>query len=403
MTVFARMPSLLALSLFALQGIIGVLTLVQPFAAEMVPALFENWAPPLVGVRASPPAVVPSLQQVLDGSFQLAATAWVGDHLVQRPAIVRAYNEALWRGFGTSYMANRSLVRGLGGTLFEQSYILTYCGINLAPDVAGLPAFAHRLRAAEDWFEKRGRHLVYYLAPVKTNWFPDRIPANFPCPAEKRDQIHPSVLKAFNEAGVDYVDGPAVLEAQRGHVQVELFPRNGIHWNWLGAAIGADALLQKLRELGTLTLPALKYDVSIVDNETGFDRDLSDLLNLLSHPPGDPAPSVVVTPASPAGTLRLATVNDSFFEYLPITLLEAGRVFRSETVFGYMTLDQRRYENGAMVAINLAAPEIARTLLDADVVVLEEVESRVGGPYALRFLAMMEREMAREQAAAAVR
>jgi alginate O-acetyltransferase complex protein AlgJ len=395
MTVFTRLPSFLVLSVFALQGILGGLTLVQPFAAEMAPALFKNWAPRLVGMRISSDAIVPSLQQILVGNFQRAAAAWVGDHLVQRSAMVRAYNEVLWRGFGTSYMANRSLVRGLGGTLFEQSYILTYCGISLATDVAGLPDFARRLRAAENWFEKRGRHLVYYVAPVKTTWFPERIPPSFPCPAERQNAVRPSVLAAFSEAGVDYVDGPAALESWRGRVPTELFPRNGIHWNWLGAAIGAEALLEKLRKLGLHTLPPLKYEVSVVNQETGIERDLSNLLNLFSRLPGDPSPNVVVTPTSPAGSLRLAAVNDSFLP-LPISLLDIGRIFQSQTLFGYITLEQLRYESGVVVLIKQDAAAITRTLLDADVVILEEVESRIGGPYALQFLSMMETEMARD-------
>jgi alginate O-acetyltransferase complex protein AlgJ len=395
MAVAARVPRLLAFFLLAVQGIIGMLTLLQPLAGETAPALFRSWAPPLQGMRAGTPTVALHIASVMDSSFQRAAEAWIGDHVAQRPAIVRAYNEALWRGFGTSYMDNRSLVRGVGGTLFEQSYILTYCGISLATDVAGLPAFARRLRAAEDWFEKRGRHLVYFLAPVKTNWFPDRIPTSFPCPAEHQNAVRLSILAAFGEAGVDYVDGPASLEARRGHFPVELFPRNGIHWNWLGATIGADALLQKLRELGLHTLPGLKYDVSITDQETGLDRDLSDLLNLLWPPPGDPSPDVVVTPTKPAGLLRIAAVNDSFLP-LPISLLERGRVFRSANLFGYLALEQLRYEGDTVVPIKLAGADITRTLLDADVVVLEEVESRVGGPYALQFLSMVEAEMARE-------
>jgi alginate O-acetyltransferase complex protein AlgJ len=371
------------------------LTLVQPFAAARAPAVFENWVPPLVGVQIGPPAIVPSIQQVLDGSFQRAAAAWMGDHLMQRAAVVRAYNEVLWRGFGTSYMADRSLVRGLGGTLFEQSYILTYCGISPATNVAGLPDFARRLRAVENWFEKRGRHLVYYAAPIKTTWFPERIPPNFPCPAERQNAVRPSVLAAFSEAGVDYVDGPAALEAWRGRVPTELFPRNGIHWNWLGAAIGAEALLEKLRKLGLQTLPPLKYEVSVVNQETGIERDLSDLLNLFSRLPGDPSPNVIVTPTSPAGSLRLAAVDDSFLP-LPISLLDIGRIFQSQTLFGYITLEQLRYESGVVAIIEQDAAAITRTLLDADVVILEEVESRIGGPYALQFLSMMETEMARD-------
>ena len=358
---------------------------------------------PLVGVRVSPPIVQLTARRVLDGKFQRSTEIWVGDHLTERPLIVRAYNELQWQGFGTSVMSNRILLRAPNGTLYEQSYIISYCGIKSATDVRGLPGFVRRLRAVQDWFKARGRPLVYYMAPVKPTWFKGPIPTTFPCAMEKRDTLRPLVRAALDQAGIDYVDGPAVLEAWRGHVPVELFPRNGLHWNQLGAAIGADALLRKLRDMGVGPLPAFSYRVVMQADETGYDRDLADLLNLLWRTPGRPAPHVDVTPAEPPGTLRLAAVNDSFFQHIPIELLEQGRVFRSETMFGYMTAEQHHYEGGRIEAVREDTAEVLRTLLDADVVVLEEVESRVGGRYALQFLDMLEAEMARERGKAAER
>ena len=389
---------LLIFLLFTLQTVIGCLTLLQPLGFNAAPALFRSWVPPLQGMNAPASPVVLSLNSVLNGSFQRAAEAWVVEHIAQRAAIVRTYNEALWRAFGTSYMGNRSLVRGKDGTLFEQGYILAHCGIGVATNLARVPDFARRLRTAQDWFARRGRSLIYYSAPVKTSWFPDRIPARFPCPQDKLDLVREPFLAAFHKAGVDFVDGRAALEAMRGRAPTELFPVNGIHWNWLGAAIGTDALLHMLHDRGLAVPQALSYQVNVVPHESGFDRDLADLLNLLVPKRDSPAPSLAVAPLTPRGTLRLAAVNDSFFQYLPIVLLDQGQVFRSANVFGYMTLTQWQYENGQITPLNMNASQIWQTLLDADVVVLEEVETRVGSPYALQLLDMVEAEMARERA-----
>ena len=393
MGLFGHAPTFLVLAFFASQTIVGALTIVQPVAT--LPPALRDWVAPLVGVRVSPPTVDASVRQIVDGKFQRAVEAWVGDHLVQRPTIVRAFNELQWLGFGTSHMADRRLMRAPNGALYEQSYMLAYCGIDDGTNLAGVPAFARRLRAAQDWFKARGRPLVYLMAPVKTTWLRGPVPASLPCPVEKQDTLRPFFRAALDRAGVDWVDGPAALEAWRGRVSFELFPRNGIHRNQLGAVIGANALLQKLRDLGVHPLPTLSYRVVAQNDETGYDRDLANLLNLLWPPPGPPAPRVEVTPAEPPGTLRLAAVNDSFFQYIPIALFEQGRVFRSETVFGYMNTDQFHFENGRLEVINQNTAEITRTLLDADVVVLEEVESRIGGKYALWFLDIVEAEMSR--------
>jgi len=391
-----RQPLIL---LLALQGVIGLLTLARSVAGDSAPAVFDGWAPPLIGVTATAPRVRFGIGAVLDGSFQAAAQAWVADHVTQRAAIIRSFDQLLWDGFGDSYMAGGSLVRGKGGALFEQSYILSYCGIAPATDAAALPGFARRLRAAQDWFTRHGKTMVYYIAPTKTGWFPDRIPDRFPCSPDKGAvALRNAVLTAFDQAGVAYVDGPRALEEQRGHVPIALFPRNGIHWNWLGSAIGTEALLAKLRALGLTGLPALTYDIGVSPDETGQDSDLATLLNLLWLPPGDPAPTVTVRPPAGPGTLRLAAVNDSFLHYLPMVLLDSGHVFASETVFGYVTGDQRLYKDGQIHLIKADPAAIVKTLRASDVVVVEEIENRVGGPLSRKFLDMMDAVIAQDPA-----
>jgi hypothetical protein len=100
-------------------------------------------------------------------------------------------------------------------------------------------------------------------------------------------------IRALQSKGINVVDARAALEAARfGRLPAELFPRNGTHWNWLGAATAANALVDKVRSLGLPDLPHLSYDVTIEPDElpNSFDRDLSDLLNLLITPRGDPSP-----------------------------------------------------------------------------------------------------------------
>lgn len=64
-----------------------------------------------------------------------------------------------------------------------------------------------------------------------------------------------------------------------------------------------------------------------------------------------------------------------------------------------MNINQFEYENGAAIRIHMDVEDITRTLLDADIVVLEEIDTRVGGTYALQFLDIIEAEMAREKKA----
>ncbi|MFO4987178.1 hypothetical protein RCK87_25900, partial [Salmonella enterica subsp. enterica serovar 1,4,[5],12:i:-] len=85
--------------------------------------VYADWARPLLGMQVNAPPIEPGARPWLAGEMQAGVDAWVNNHLVQRPAIVRAFNTAQWATFGTSYMASGTLVRGQDSVLFEYSYV----------------------------------------------------------------------------------------------------------------------------------------------------------------------------------------------------------------------------------------------------------------------------------------
>ena len=352
----------------------------------------------LLGMQLPPEKVALTPAALWHGEYQKAAEARAAASLPQRPAIVRAYNQAQWDAFGTSSMASGSIIRGRKGALFEESYIEAHCGLKLKVDVADMPAYAARLRRAQDWFEARGQKFVYVLAPIKTTWFPELVPASYPCTA-KRDSVYPAARNALTAAGVHWVDGRATLEAQRGKLGYEMFPRNGIHWNQLGVALAARAFVGELNRQG-LTTPALNWDLTQAPDEAGLDRDLSNLLNLKTPPKAWKAPAVTAHPVGPpgSGAFTVTAVNDSFFDPLALLLTQARLASRARN-YGYVTLAPIEYRDGVAYPLT-ATPEIVRNdLIASDVVVLEQVESQTSGLVGRRFLEMVEAEMARETAA----
>ncbi len=272
----------------------GLLTVLRPWLAKPTPWLYQGLAPDLQGVLAGNYPPIASVPNILTGRFQRALEIWVSDNVPQRALAVRSFNEFLWRGFGTSVMSSGQIVMGKKRTLFEMGYLQSYCGLHKKTDADVLLDFARRLRSAQDWFASRGQRFVCMLAPMKASWFPDRIRSSYPCPDSTRDRVYRPAIRALQGEGINLVDARAALEASRlGQSPVELSPRNGTHWNWLGAATAANALADKVRSLNLPDLTHLSYDVAIEPDElpNSFDRDLSDLLNLLTTPQGDPPPS----------------------------------------------------------------------------------------------------------------
>ena len=355
----------------------------------------------LVGMQVPPEKVALTAAALWNGDYQKAAEDRAAAALPVRPKVVRAYNQWLWDAFGVSSMASGSIIRGRKGALFEESYIEAHCGLRLKVDVAALPDYARRLRRAQDWFEARGQRFVYVLAPIKTTWFPDKVPPGYRCEPPLRDSVYPAARLALTRAGIHWVDGRAVLEAQRGKLGYEFFPRNGIHWNQLGVALAGRAFAEELNRQGLAT-PPLAWDLAQAPDETGLDRDLSGLLNLRRQPKGWKAPSVTPRPLGPPGSAKLTmtAVNDSFFDPLALFLTQTRLVGRARN-YGYLTLAPIEYRDDGVSPLT-ATPEIVlKDLMASDVVVLEQVESQTGGAVGRKFLDLVEAEMARERAKAA--
>ena len=432
--IVRRLPHILAVLLVALFFAEGFFTICRPVLNKVLSTVYQDRVPPLDGVVVPHEGPNISLSNVLHHRLQDATEQLFDSHLLQRAAIVRAFNQALWSLTADTYMANGSIIRGKKGTLFEQSYILAYCGLTstshtIAPsrgpqslnafensnieqnlpsadqghakqksqphsaaESPGLMSFVKRLHAAQKWFAARGQTLIYMLGEAKTTWYANRIPAEFPCPPDKSDPIYAPSLAALKAQNINLVDGRSVLEAARGVVHMDLYPRNGIHWNWLGAALATSAFIDEARMLGNTTLPALSYKVEVLPDEPpySYDRDLSSLLNLLYPPKGAPSPLIRMHfPATPP-RCTLVGVNDSFFSQ-PAELLQEGNIFRSVELYDYLTLGRQILPQPQRPFVP-TSPGVFAPIFKADVIVLEEVETRVGGPYALMFLDLIEHE-----------
>lgn len=384
-TLLTWTPRILAAAALAALGLLGASTLVRDRLPE---------AKPLDGMQLPPDRPPLSTAALWTGEYQKATEANAAAALPPRPAIVRAFNQWQWNTFGTSYMASGSIIRGRKGALFEESYIMASCGLLVPVKVPELPQFAQRLRRAQDWFEARGQRFVYVMAPVKTTWFRALIPPSYPCDGPKADSIYPAARQALDAAGVHWVDGRAALEAQRGKLGYEFFPRNGIHWNDMGVALTAGAFADELRRQGA-TSSKITWTVDTAADETGPDRDLANLLNLQRPPRAWKTPHVTPQPLGPPGSgkLALTAVNDSFMDTLSLFLSHTQLVSRARN-YGYVTLAPAEYRDGGVSAI--PASGLAEDLRTANVVVLEAVETQTGGELGRRFLDIVEAEMRRQ-------
>lgn len=383
-TLLTWTPRILALAVLAGLGVVGASPLVRDRLPEHAP---------LQGMQLPPERPPLSVKALWSGEYQKATEANAAASLPPRPVVVRAYNQWQWNTFGTSYMASGSIIRGRKGTLFEENYILAHCGLITPVYPASLLVFAARVRKVQDWFESRGQTFIYVLAPIKTTLLPEMVPPSYPCAGPKKDIIYPAARRAFDAEGVHWVDGRALLLAQRDKAEYAFFPRNGIHWNQLGVALTGDAVADALRRKDP-SIPKLNWTVTTGPDEIGPDRDLVSLLNLRKQPLAWKTPAVTPTPLAPPGEgkLTLTAVNDSFMDQLSLFLNQNELVSRARN-YGYINLAPVEYKGGGAALI--PAEGLTQDLLTSDVIVLESVETATGAKLGQRFLDIVEAEMAK--------
>ena len=141
-------------------------------------------------------------------------------------------------------------------------------------------------------------------------------------------------------------------------------------------------------------LPPFQFSFAFQPSEREYDADLLDLLNVAHVPASPPAPEVAPVPSAAPIRPSLATVSDSYMRGV-LELLQRARSMRHIDAFNYLILERRTFDPVlAPHPIDQNSPSAFAPLLAADMIVPQEVDHRVGGPFVLYFLTLMEHAMA---------
>jgi hypothetical protein len=184
-------------------------------------------------------------------------------------------------------------------------------------------------------------------------------------------------------AGIEMVDAATLTHGLKGRYEVDLFPTGGVHWNQLGVAHAADALLAEInRAAGRPIAPRLSWTYEITDRPTGTDTDLIDVVNVLFARPRYPVPKLTIAatkPCSewPASRLKVALIGGSFVHDVARMLIAEGCLHGLYS-YNYLVGGVRGGEGYERVK-ERTTPEEIRLLRDADIVILEENEAGLPG------------------------
>jgi len=183
----------------------------------------------------------PSLLDVeggLNSGFDRDFEAWLCDHFAFRKPVLRA--NALLNYRLLHDCANESVVVGRGDWLYFADSVPDYTGEGRLSE-AELAAICDNLARLAESLEGRGARLYIAIVPNKSTVYPGYMPARY---APRQDEGNIALLReACAGLPVTWIDLTVPLEAAAAG-SLPVYYRTDTHWNALGAAIAADALLR---------------------------------------------------------------------------------------------------------------------------------------------------------------
>ena len=369
----------LGLAAAALLLLLPLLTLWNLAAQSFAPKLAIMIGPRLHGVTEASPRPIWSLRAFADGTLQKALTRAITDAFPFRPLMIRINNQVRYKLF--SYSGAPGVITGENGQLIEKAYLDEYCTRNLATFESKARDWAAKLKEIQDFYAARGKIFIYLITPSKVAYMPENFASALSsCASSVRDRtgtlpLYDGLLK---EAGVHVVDAASLIHGLRGKYEIDLFPAGGVHWNAIGIAAAADAILAEInRQAGSAIAPKLLWKYKVVDRAKGTDRDLLDLLNVLLPNARYATASVTYEPEKPcsdaaAASRSAAMIGGSFAGTLGRTLINQGCISRLE-FYNYLYRGLDAGPDYKTVKQRLTASDIL-LLRDDDIVILEENE-----------------------------
>lgn len=194
------------------------------------------------GAEYRVPADYPSItdeDSQLNAAFSGDFERWLCDHFGFRSAVIHANALLNYRLLRAS--ANEQVVVGRGNWLFFTPTVPDYTGEGRLTE-AELTAIAGNLRAFSEAYARRGARVYLAIIPNKSTLYPEYMPQRYPM---RRDEGNiPLVREACEDLPLTWIDLLSPLRKAAAGERL-IYYRTDTHWNALGAAIAAEAILSE--------------------------------------------------------------------------------------------------------------------------------------------------------------
>ena len=172
----------------------------------------------------------------LNVDFSTEFESWFNDRIPYRSELLTAANYIKGE---TLHAPTSNAIVGKDGWLFYESEGADYMNTNAMTD-AQINAAVITLSLIQENVESKGGHFVFVPMPNKASVYGEYMPG---CYTKDRINNLSRIMTRSDEVGVNYVDMQAVMEANKDKT---LYHRRDSHWNYQGALIGYNAIMDGL-------------------------------------------------------------------------------------------------------------------------------------------------------------
>lgn len=335
--------------------------LLNPGSQQKTP--FPHWSP----------------ENFLAGKFQKLFETWLNETLPFRANMVRMFNQIYYDLFSKSYINNGNLVIGKNGQLNSISYINKY--YNIKNEHFSRPEFVQwidELQELSAFFSHRHQNFIYLITPSKAAYFPEYIPAQFSKASQPVRPDYTLITQLIKNTTISHVDTSKILLDAKNQSPVDLFPRGGIHWNMLGAALATKYLLIEINKNSPIHLEDLQFQYTVDRKPRGTDIDLITLANLWNPDTNYPVPHVKIKKLNDKLIKKptIVLIGGSFIHQIREILIQSD-AFSKIDYFNYFKIYHTSYPNVANYPVDENNPATYQEIFDADIVIVEENEQNL--------------------------
>ena len=337
----------------------------------------------LVGVETRPTAVPLSWHNLANGSWQKSFAATFDRNFPGREALIRGISEVYAAVFHETAVDSGNLAFGKGKVVFEKGYFTAE--FLSRPSEATTREWVAKLAELQRRCRERRLPLVFVLTPSKVPMHPEWVPEAWKAREKASPNPYHLLVRLLNEAGVEFVDGPAITKAtiEQSVLKTPAFPPGGIHWTLEATVPTVNEILRRLRAQGLDVDPLKISNARLSQTPSPQDVDILQMMNLARNWTY-PTVELEIERRSKGARHSMAVVGGSFGGNI-CQLLQLSNQFSEIDMFFYLKIHKQTWIDGVMHIAREPAETLdyGREIFSADCLLLELNQGAMNGAFHL--------------------